>query len=137
VANATIEKSLRDQATVPNVSEADATKYNKLADNFKEQNSQILDGLTFDKFLQPRNDLYDARKEHQQALSEFAANPTPENEKIVLNKKAVVDNIQNINTANDLVPMNHPMLSGMNKEEAIKFIAQQAQNVSQSGQPLE
>src|SRR6185437_6245920 len=115
VANATIEKSLRDQATVPNVSEADATKYNKLADNFKEQNSQILDGLTFDKFLQPRNDLYDAQKEHQQAVSEFAANQTPENEKKVLDKKAVVDKIQNNYTANELLKpyLNSPLFMGL------------------------
>lgn len=93
IANATIERSLRNQAEISGVSEADANNYLKKADSFKEQNSQVLDGLTFNKFLEPNTALYDAQKAHKEALAEYTANPTPDNEKIVLNKKEAIDKV--------------------------------------------
>lgn len=93
VANGTVEKSLRNHAESPDITEADAKKYVQQADNLKDQNTQILDGLTFNKFLEPNIDLYNAQKEHQTALSEFAADPTPQNEKVVLDKKEAIDKI--------------------------------------------
>ena len=98
IANATVEKSLRNEANREGVSEADAKKYTEQADALSKQNSETLNGLTFDKFLVPQTELYDATQELKQAQIDFTTEQTPENEKALLQKKNAVDEI-NYNTA--------------------------------------
>lgn len=216
IANKTAESILRLQAAGKNVSEEDAKKYTDQANNLQRESAKTLDGLTFTKFLEPKYDLYNAVKEHQEALSAYTQIPTKENEKIVLDKKEALEKIQaaplddvskvfkeineahaeieknrqqdlhtfdgrepkggftvdgiRYNSLNDykdqindkydnelrqagnakpvipapdklkaaiaILPEKHPALMGMDEEQSIKLIAQQAQNVSHDGKDV-
>lgn len=91
IANATAEQVLRNQAEQEGTSEAEATQYTKQADALKDQNEKIFNGLKFSILLEPQYNLYDAQLALNEAQKTYAENPTPENEQVIADKKAIFD----------------------------------------------